>query len=98
MATSNDSMTEGLAQIAQEEAQFSFGGNRYFLGIVSFGLILGGLYLVITNYDDSHVKQLKYWSQGPFLMLFGVLFACGAWRANIIYKKLKALNPKADEE
>lgn len=91
MATSNDSMTEGLAQIAKEEAQFSFGVNRYFMAIVAIGLISSGIYLAILE-ASSDIDQIQYWTRGPFLVCLGLLFAVGTYRANNIHKKLKSLN------
>lgn len=93
MATSNDSMTEGLAQIAQEEAAFGYGINRFVLLFLSLASLVGGLYL-ITQVDQSDGGP----QTGSVFTIGSVFFALGAWRVNIIYKKLKALASKQDNE
>ncbi|MFC3052359.1 hypothetical protein [Kordiimonas pumila] len=98
MSSNDTSINEGLAEIVKEEAQFSFGVNRYFLGILAFGLFFGGLFLVLTGNNQSTMGQELNYTLGPILIGFGILCSLGAWRANIIHKKLKDLTPSGSRK
>ncbi len=94
MSIENNSMTEGLAKIVREEAQLNFGINRYLLAVISLGVFLGGLYILSPYNLGAQKPDTFALIMGPGLMIFSFVFAFGAWRANAIHNKLKALHAK----